>query len=179
MKIAHITSPWISIPPEYYGGTEFVLYNLIEEQIAQGHDVILLAPGDARTSAQLVSFFPKSLIESDIPWVAHLKAYYHLFKAVEYVKEHRFDILHTHLSSSSDMYLFTLTSHLNIPHVMTLHSRFPFDRVGSWTGDADKYYMEWAARVPMVAISEAARNEVPFHLNFVGVVHHGLPMQTF
>lgn len=31
----------------------------------------------------------------------------------------------------------------------------------------------------MVAISEAARNEVPFRLNFVGVVHHGLPMQTF
>lgn len=179
MRIAHIAPPWISIPPANYGGTEIVLYNLIEEQVAQGHKVTLLAPGDARTSAHLVSFFPKSLMESGVPWSAHLKAYFHFHKAVEYVKEHSFDILHTHLSSAADMYLFPLTAHLTTPHVMTLHSRFPFDRVGLWTGDADQYYMEWVTSVPMVAISEAARNETPHNLNFVGVVHHGLPMQTF
>src|SRR6184192_205991 len=117
MRIAHIASPWISIPPEHYGGTEIVLYNLIEEQVAQGHDVTLLAPGDAQTSARLVSFFPRSLIESEIPWPAHLKAYYHLTKAVEYVTEHKFDILHTHLSSATDMYIFPLTAHLTTPHV--------------------------------------------------------------
>ncbi len=39
MKIAHIAPPWITIPPKNYGGTEIVLYNLIEEQVAQGHDV--------------------------------------------------------------------------------------------------------------------------------------------
>jgi glycosyltransferase involved in cell wall biosynthesis len=65
------------------------------------------------------------------------------------------------------------------PHVMTLHSRFPFDRVGSWTGDADGYFMEWASSVPIIAISESARNEVSHPLNFVGIVHHGLPMQQF
>lgn len=63
MKIAHIAPPWIAIPPKNYGGTEIVLYNLVEEQVAQGHDVTLLAPGDARTSARLVSFFPHSLID--------------------------------------------------------------------------------------------------------------------
>src|SRR5258706_2155149 len=31
----------------------------------------------------------------------------------------------------------------------------------------------------MIAISESARSEVPYPLNFVGVVHHGLPMQQF
>jgi glycosyltransferase involved in cell wall biosynthesis len=179
MKIAHIAPPWISIPPKHYGGTEIVLYNLIQEQVAQGHEVTLLAPGDAQTSAQLVSFIPGSLLEAGIPWPAHLRAYYHFYKAVEYLKTHKFDILHTHLSSAADMYLFPLTAHLIVPHVMTLHSRFPFDRVGSWIGDTDQYYMEWAASLPMVAISNAARDEVPFHLNFVGVVHHGLPMQTF
>ena len=61
MKIAHIAPPWIAIPPKNYGGTEIVLYNLIEEQVAQGHDVTLLAPGDARTSAKLISFFPHAL----------------------------------------------------------------------------------------------------------------------
>lgn len=177
MKIAHIAPPWITIPPKNYGGTEIVIYNLVEEQVAQGHDVTLFAPGDARTSAKHISFFPKSLIDSGVPWPAHLKAYYHLQKSLEHA--HEFDIVHTHLSSSSDLYIFPLTATLTTPHVTTLHSRFPFDRVQSWTGDADHFYMEWAPDVPIVAISEAARDEVPHHLNFVGVVHHGLPMNQF
>lgn len=179
MKIAHIAPPWIAIPPKNYGGTEIVIYNLVEEQVAQGHDVTLFAPGDAKTSATHISFFPKSLLEEGVPWQAHLKAYYHIHKAVEYIKEHDFDIVHTHLSSSSDMYIFPLIAPLRTPHVTTLHSRFPFDRVQSWIGNADEYYMDWIAPAPMIAISQSARAEVPHGLNFVGVVHHGLPMQQF
>ena len=184
MKIAHIAPPWIRIPPENYGGTEIVIYNLVEEQVAQGHEVTLFAPGDAETPAKLVSFFPKSLLEIGVPWPAHPRAFYHLYKSIEYVKEHDFDIVHTHLSSSSDIYIFPLTAALTTPHVTTLHSRFPFERVGSWLGDsvspgADELYMEWAPFVPMVAISESARAEVSYKLNFVGVVHHGLPMKEF
>jgi glycosyltransferase involved in cell wall biosynthesis len=179
MKIAHIAPPWIAIPPKNYGGTESVLYHLIEEQVTQGHDVTLFAPGDARTSARLISFFPHSLIDAGVPWQGHLKAYYHLHKAVEYIKDHAFDIIHTHLSSSADMYLFPLMAHLAVPHVMTLHSRFPFDHVQSWTGDADDFYMQWASSVPMVLISEQARAELLLPLTIVGVVHHGLPMALF
>ena len=179
MKIAHIAPPWIAIPPKNYGGTEIVLYNLVEEQVAQGHDVTLLAPGDARTSARLVSFFPHSLIDSGVPWQGHLKAYYHLYKAVTYIREHDFDIVHAHLSSAADMYVFPLTANMTIPMVTTLHSCFPFDRVQSWTGDADKCYLEWLSSAPMVAISESARTEVSHDLHFVGVVHHGIPMEQF
>src|SRR5207249_1277040 len=88
MKIAHIAPPWISIPPKNYGGTEIVIYNIVEEQVAQGHEVTLFAPGDSKTSAKLVSFFPKALIEEGVPWHAHLRAYYHIHKAVEYIKDH-------------------------------------------------------------------------------------------
>src|SRR6266699_572719 len=177
MKIAHIAPPWITIPPKNYGGSEIVIYNLVEEQVALGHEVTLFAPGDAKTSAKQVSLYPKSLVEEGIPWVAHLKAFYHLYKALGYVRD--FDIVHTHLSSSADMYIFPLTAHLDTPHVTTLHSRFPFDRARNWVGEADKYYMEWAPSVPIVAISERAMEEVPYDLDFVGVVHHGIPMQKF
>lgn len=177
MKIAHIAPPWITIPPKNYGGSEIVIYNLVEEQVALGHDVTLFAPGDAKTSAKQVSFYPKALVEEGIPWVAHLKAFYHLYKSLGYVRD--FDIVHTHLSSSADMYIFPLTAHLDTPHVTTLHSRFPFDRARNWVGEADKYYMEWAPSVPIVAISERAMEEVPYDLDFVGVVHHGIPMQKF
>ena len=63
MRIAQIAPPWITIPPKNYGGTESVLSTLVEEQVAQGHDVTLFAPGDAKTSAKLVSFFPQSLLQ--------------------------------------------------------------------------------------------------------------------
>jgi glycosyltransferase involved in cell wall biosynthesis len=179
MKIAHIAPPWFAVPPQNYGGTETVIFHLIEEQVAQGHEVMLLAPGDAKTAARVTSFYERSLVESGVPWSAHLKAFYHLHQSVEYVEKNQFDILHTHLSSAADMYLFPLTEHLSTPHVMTIHSNFPFDRVGSWIGDADKYYLKWAARVPMVAISQRARTQLPSELNVVSIVHHGVPMEHF
>jgi glycosyltransferase involved in cell wall biosynthesis len=180
MKIAQIASPWFAVPPKNYGGTETVIYNLVEKQVEMGHDVTLYAPGDSQTSAKLVSFFPQSLMESGIPWQAHLKAYYHLHKAVTAARQGNFDIVHVHLSSASDMYLFPLMADMQTPHVMTLHSRFPFDRLpNGWTGDADHLYMEWAPSMPVVAISEHARSEVPYPLNFVGVVYHGLLMDQY
>ncbi len=180
MKIAQIAPPWFSVPPKNYGGTEAVIYNLVEKQVELGHDVTLYASGNSRTSAKLVSFIPLALMESGVPWQAHLKAYYHLQKAVNAVKQGNFDIVHVHLSSASDMYLFPLMAGMQVPHVMTLHSRFPFDRLpNGWIGDADALYMEWASSMPMVAISEHAREEVSYPLDFVGVVYHGLLMNQF
>jgi glycosyltransferase involved in cell wall biosynthesis len=180
MRIAQIAPPWITLPPKNYGGTESVISNLVEELVAQGHDVTLFAPGDTTTSAKLVSFFPTSLLREKVEWSMHLKAFYHLQKSLEQVRTHKFDIVHTHLSSSSDMYLFPLTAPLAIPHVTTLHSTFPFDRgAGGRFGDADRYYMDWAPSVPIVAISESARDQVKLPLHFVGVVHNGIDMRQF
>jgi len=180
MKIAQIAPPWITIPPKNYGGTENVIYNLVEEQVAQGHDVTLFAPGDAKTSAKHVSFFPASLLASGVPWQAHLKAHYHLYKAVENVEKHDFDIVHTHLSATTDMYIFPLAESLATPHVTTLHSNFPFDNApGGWTGDADEYYLQWARHVPMVAISKSAQEQAPKALQFIGVVYNGLAMKDY
>src|SRR4051794_9168986 len=108
MKIAQIAPAWIPVPPKNYGGTETVIAHLVEELVALKHEVTLLAPADANTPARLVSFFPHSLTDEGVPWEAHLKAYYHLFKSIEYVKIHDFDIIHLHLSSPADMYAFPL-----------------------------------------------------------------------
>jgi len=109
----------------------------------------------------------------------HLEAYYHHHKAVEYIREHQFDIVHTHLATTTEMYLFPLMAHVHTPHVMTLHSHFPFDRHKAWSGDADKYYMEWVERVPLVCISESACRIIPEPLSIIGVVHHGLDPLLF
>jgi glycosyltransferase involved in cell wall biosynthesis len=180
MKIAQIAPPWLTIPPKNYGGTENVIYNLVEQLVAQGHDVTLFAPGDAKTSAKLVSFFPRSLVKEGVAWSRHLKAFYHLQKALEQVKEGNFDIVHTHLSSGADLYIFPLTAALSTPHITTLHSHFPFDRTADGErGDADRFYMDWADAVPLVAISESARKQEKLPLNFVGVVHNGIDVSQY
>lgn len=187
MNIAHIAPPWIAVPPHTYGGTEFAIANLIEEQIAQGHEVTLFSPADSRTSARLVSFFATSLIAAGVPWHAHLKAFYHYSKAFEYAREQPFDLLHLHLSSSSDLYVCALAALVPIetPMIITLHSQFPFDRVPSWggkadwVGDADRYYLDWLAKTPLVTLSKSARAQVPFPLNVIGAIHYGLPLATF
>ncbi|HEV2662880.1 MAG TPA: glycosyltransferase family 4 protein [Ktedonobacteraceae bacterium] len=180
MKIAQIAPPWLAIPPKNYGGTEQVLYTLVEELVALGHDVTLFATAAAKTSARLVSFLPKTLREEGVPWSDHLKAFYHLQLALQYIAEHDFDIVHTHLSSAADLYIFPMTAGLALPHVATLHSRFPFDRVQNWIGDADDFYLEqWAASVPTVAISEQARDTAPEKLNVIDVVYNGLSTRDF
>ena len=180
MKIAHIAPPWLTIPPKNYGGTESVIADLVNEQVALGHDVTIYAPGDTNTSAKLVSFFPKALREEGVPWAAHAKAYYHLCRSVEEASANDVDIIHTHLSAGSDIYLFPLTSGLSTPHVTTLHSRFPFDRVQAWTGDADSLYLSrWGSGVPVVTISKHARTEVPAQLRVVGVAYNGISMQQY
>jgi glycosyltransferase involved in cell wall biosynthesis len=167
-----IAPPWISVPPANYGGTEAVIAFLVKELVAQGHDVTLFASGDSKTSAKLVSFYPRSLTSEGVPWQAHLKAYYHLHKSLE--QAGAFEIVHTHLSSTSDMFIFPLMSRLATPHVTTLHSNFPFDRTGEWVGVADTYFMEWMQKVPLISISENARKELMKPLTAFAVVHHGL-----
>jgi glycosyltransferase involved in cell wall biosynthesis len=123
---------------------------------------------------------PKTLREEGVPWSDHLNPYYHLHMALQYIAAHDFDIVHMHLSSASDLYIFPLAEALVVPHVATLHSRFPFDRVQNWTGNADAFYLQqWSSSFPIVAISEQARSTAPEKLNIIDVVYNGLSTENF
>ena len=96
-----------------------------------------IAPGDSRSAAKQVSFYPQSMLAKGVPRQAHLKSHFHLAKSPEQASD--FDVVHTQLSSTSDVYLFPLMAGLATPHVTTMYSNFPFDRVNEWSGDADDY----------------------------------------
>src|SRR5918911_3869532 len=51
MRIAMVSTPFVPVPPRQYGGTELVVHELVEELVARGHEVVLFATGDSRTSA--------------------------------------------------------------------------------------------------------------------------------
>jgi hypothetical protein len=61
MFIAQVAPLTEAIPPRLYGGTERVVYWLIEELAALGHDVTLFGRGDSYTSAKLEAFWPRAL----------------------------------------------------------------------------------------------------------------------
>ena len=41
MKIAEIAPPWVKVPPERYGGIEWIVSLLTEELVNRGHSVTL------------------------------------------------------------------------------------------------------------------------------------------
>src|SRR5918996_1305076 len=53
LRIAMISTPFIPVPPRDYGGTELVVYQLVEGLVQRGHEVTLFATGDSHTSAEL------------------------------------------------------------------------------------------------------------------------------
>ncbi len=56
LNIGVVAPPFIPIPPPGYGGTELVIYNLVEGLKRLGHKVFLFAPLESGTSAD--EFFP-------------------------------------------------------------------------------------------------------------------------
>ena len=185
LRIAHIASPWVSVPPKDYGGTEAIISSLCEEQIKQGHQVTLFASGDSCTNGELKHYIDQSLSEQGISWSNYIEAEYHLVSSFREIANHpeKYDVVHTHLSSATDIILFKLASQIETPHLCTLHSRFPFDRRTNHVAESDRYYFNWAPDTPLIAISERAKEDAlassQLPLNFAGVIPHGLPNEQF
>jgi hypothetical protein len=53
MKIAQITSVYISVPPKTYGGTEWIVHYLCRDLGWRGHQVELFASGDSKVDCTL------------------------------------------------------------------------------------------------------------------------------
>jgi len=161
MKIAQIAPLMESVPPRLYGGTERVVSYLTDELAHLGHDVTLFASGDSISSAKLVRCVPMALrldanVSDPIP-------YYMLM--LDRVRElaDEFDILHFHI----DQFHFPLFRLIAYRTLTTLHGRQDLhDLKALYVGFSD---------MPLVAISNAQRKPIA-NANFVGTVHHGIPV---
>ena len=160
MRIAIAAEPFLPIPPKKYGGVERVIYYLIKGLQENGHEVILLAPGDSEVDCELIpicdkhSFFGKDKKEQD--------------KLVEKNKEIRqktielltdllpeIDIIHSHGIDLSEF--------RNFPHVMTLHGMFTIQQMD---------YFKQRRNLNYTSISLNQRKSFP-GLNYVGNVYNG------
>jgi glycosyltransferase involved in cell wall biosynthesis len=144
-----------------YGGTERVVHHLTEYLVQLGHDVTLFASGDSVTTAKLAAQCERALRLDPRPsdgTAEHLAV-------VERIARRRadFDIIHFHM----DYLHFPVSRREKLRQLTTLHGRLD---VRSLSG----LYREFS-EMPVVSISDAQRAALP-HANWIGTVHHGLPL---
>jgi glycosyltransferase involved in cell wall biosynthesis len=162
LRIAQVAPLYESVPPKLYGGTERVVSFLTEELLAQGHNVTLFASADSVTGARLVPCCEQAL-RLDGRSQDQLAPHFRMLGLVAEMAS-EFDLIHFHL----DYLHFPLTQYQSWPYISTLHGRLDLPELRP-------VYRQFPGQ-PVVSISHAQRRPLPF-LNWIGTVHHGLPLE--
>ena len=160
LRIAQVAPPLERVPPERYGGTERVMYELIVELVRRGHDVTTFASGDSDVPGRHIPTVPVALRPADFkddPMGFFLTTMLAVLDS-----EQEFDIIHSHLEWASLLLARASTS----PVVATFHGRLDLP----WSREL------LAARTPaaLVAISRAQASPNP-EVDWT-VVHNGLSL---
>lgn len=156
MRIAMISTPFLSVPPHRYGGTELVIFELVEGLTERGHDVTLFSTGDARTSAKLRYSYQEPLWPpAPLPDVNHVTA-----ALAEIIADGGFDVIHAH-SAFALPYTRMMPE---LPLVYTLHHARDEELSAFYQNFSDARY---------VAISRNQKSrEIP--LRCCDLIYHGL-----
>ncbi len=178
MKILQIAPPWIDIPPKDYGGTEWVIDNLVKGLEQLGHSVTLYA---TKTSTppkrtKLRYSFKKSLVDMYVPWEAALPPLIHFHDAFQLSDD--YDIVHAHLSSQTDLITLPFLADLTkqgIPSVLTIHGHHPFDRFSNFDR---QYYRRYAKYISVINISRTMAALTPKPFKKAGVVYNSIDLST-
>jgi glycosyltransferase involved in cell wall biosynthesis len=160
LRIAMISTPFLSVPPRDYGGTELIVYELVEGLMERGQEVTLFATGDSVTKAKLAHLYPES------KWPPNaLTDLNHVSWSMAQIAAHSFDLIHTHCPSALSL------SRLmpDIPMIYTIHH------------DRDEQYSDYYRHfygTHYIAISHNQKQlEVP--LPCCDVIHHGMDPDRF
>ncbi len=96
MKIAQISSIYLSVPPKTHGGTERIVYHLCQHLSQRGHEVELFAAGDSKVDCPVQAVLPVASLDDP-------QSTFYLEKEFEtrntynlYRQADRFDLIHAH-----------------------------------------------------------------------------------
>jgi len=174
LKIALVAPFEEPVPPKKYGGTELVVYNLAEELVKLGHDVTLFASGDSKTSAKLVACTPKSIRSVRASHNARVNAaltYSGLMKALDVMRDEKFDIVSNHMGWP----FFPLVQYLKSPVVTTLHNslRKQYPRFYE-----EIYMYNQYKNMPLISISNSQSRSLKEY-NFISTIYDGIQVEKF
>ena len=160
MRIAVVSTPFLSTPPRDYGGTELVVSDLAEGLVARGHEVTLFATGDSCTSAELRSLYPLAKWPPDL-----LTDVEHVCWALREAAELEVELVH--VNSAAALSAARLTP--DLPMVYTLHHHHEPSLSELYAAHPEVQY---------VAISSDQRAREP-GLPRCRVIHHGLDERRY
>lgn len=174
MKIAVVGTLWIDTPPKKYGGTEAVVFTLINGLVRNGHDVTFFGPGNAKVKGNIVPTVEKPLLETGIDFNNSASINYHLNHFLEvFRRAEEFDVIHIHLNKAQDFLSLPLAVHSKTPVMFTLHFPAP-----TATYRPDKYLvLNQFKYFPFTSISNAARSENDW--NFIATVYNSIDLKLF
>jgi glycosyltransferase involved in cell wall biosynthesis len=162
MRIGMIAPPWYGLPPSGYGGIEAMVYWLVQELVARGHDLTLISAGEDQTDARSRSTYsdpPSARLGQALPEVVHAAA------AEQHLGDLDVDLVHDHSLVGP-----LLSTARPVPTVVTAH--------GPVEGELGEYYRLLGPDVALVAISEAQRKLAP-KLPWAATVHNAIPVDEY
>ena len=165
MRIAEIAPPWVRVPPEGYGGIEWIVSILADGLVDRGHDVTLYAPGNSVTKAHLRAPFdyPVSVGGKDFYDAVHPMA---IQTMSAFLEADRFDVIHDHTGALAAC----LGALSDTPVLHTLHGPFNPDVRRLCHMIADEIYFN--------SISDSQRSGCP-ELNYVGTIYNAIEVDTY
>jgi len=162
MRIAEVAPPWISLPPEGYGGIEMIVDLLARGLDAGGHEVTLFAPEESRSPAEVVSPLPAPGVAAiGDPW----HEAYHALSAYRHADE--FDLIHDHT------FLGPAFAQMRDGRPKTVHTLH-----GPWEARPRDYYDLLHERVHLVAISETQRRANP-NVRYAATIRNGIDLDRY
>ena len=162
LRIAIVAPVWFEIPPNAYGGIEWICAWLAEGLVERGHEVTLIGAGRDRTRARFIPTYqkcPSERLGENLPEVIHSARAGRLLQNLDV------DLVHDH----------TLCGPLQAagrqtPTFVTAH--------GPVTGDFEDYFRALGSSVSLVAISGSQRSQAP-DLNWAATVHNAIPVDEY
>ena len=159
LRIAQVAPPIERVPPDGYGGTERVVFELVRELIRRGHDVTTFASADSNVPGTHVPTVPQALRPAGHGGDVGGYMVTTMLAALDH--EHEFDLIHSHL----EWYSLALQRAATRPLVATWHGRLDLP----WSRDA------FRGNPPgQVAISESQAAVHP-DVDWT-IVHNGLTL---
>jgi len=160
MRIAVVAAPYLPVPPEQYGGTEQVIYHLINGLKAAGHEPILLGAGNSTVNCEIIPIVDEAIYFAKRK--QDLKAHERLAAKAERKTRRSLqellpsiDIIHSHG--------FDLKRFNDFPNITTLHNTMTLQDLDYYLRRRDLYY---------VSISKNQQAVCP-ELHYMGVVYNG------
>lgn len=188
LKIAMIAPPWFNLPPNSYGGIEYIVHYLAIELERLGAEVHLFTVGDTSTKTHRVNW-----LYNDSQYRHMHKPIYdsltipttHMMNALNMVKTAGdFDIIHDHNGYIGPAMMAHLDPDLFPPALHTLHGPFANDEMierGMPDNRALYSQFKYNKRLYFNGISQSQINSAPLELQhrIVRAVHHGIDLNDY